>query len=140
MEEVLASCLKLDILSLMIFSSNNKLLYYSLVYPLLSSGLIFYNSKPCCSFTEKGSVNNCIIIVILILDNFFSLISSKHGYSTRLASKSAYYIHQVRTNYAKFNIHFSGPSVWNNLVENLKNSSLKLFKQTMKADILSTYC
>ena len=32
-QEVLTSCLKLDILSLMI-------LYYSLVYPFLSSGLI----------------------------------------------------------------------------------------------------
>ena len=73
-------------------------------------------------------------------DNFFSLISCKHGYNTRLASKSTYYIDQVRTNYAKFNILFSGPSVWNNLDENLKNSYLNLFKQTMKADILSTYC
>ena len=75
-------------------------------------------------------------------DNFFSLISSKHGYGTRLASKSTYYIDyidQVRTNYAQFNIHFSCPSVWNNLNGNLKNSSLNLFKQTMKADILSTY-
>ena len=34
-------------------------------------------------------------------DNFFSLISSKHGYGTRLASKSTYmyYIDQVRANY-----------------------------------------
>ena len=71
-------------------------------------------------------------------NNFFSLISSNHGCNTRLASKS-YYIDQVRTNYAQFNIHFSCPSVWNNLNGNLKNSSLNLFKQTMKADILSTY-
>ena len=38
-------------------------------------------------------------------DNFFSLMSSKHGigYSARLASKSTYYIDQVRTtgNYGK---------------------------------------
>ena len=73
-------------------------------------------------------------------DSFFSLISSKHGYNTRLASKSTYYIDQVRTNYGKFNIHFSGPSVWNNMAENLKTcSSLHLFKHTLKADILSTY-
>ena len=75
-------------------------------------------------------------------DNFFSLISSKHriGYSTRLASKSTYHIDQVRTNYGKSNIHFSGPSVWNNPDENLKSSSLNRFKQMMKVDILSTYC
>ena len=42
-------------------------------------------------------------------DNFFSLISSKHGYNTKLALKTTYYIDQVRTNYGKFNIHFSGP-------------------------------
>ena len=59
---------------------------------------------------------------------------------TRLASKSTYYIDQVRTNYGKFNIHFSGPSVWNNMAENLKTcSSLHLFKHMLKADILSTY-
>ena len=73
-----------------------------------------------------------------VFDNFLSLISSKQGYSARLAS--TYYIDQVRTNYGQFNIHFSGPSVWNNLDENLKSGSLNLFKQTMKADILSTYC
>ena len=62
-------------------------------------------------------------------DNFFSRISSKHGYNTRLASKSTYYVDQVRTNYGKFNIHFSGPSLWNNMAENLKTcSSLHLFK------------
>ena len=74
------------------------------------------------------------------LANFFSLISFKHGYSTRLASKSTYYIDQVRTNDGKFNIDFCGPFVWNNLDENLKSSSLHLFKQTTKADLLSAYC
>ena len=47
-------------------------------------------------------------------DNYFTFISSKHNYNTRLASKSTYYIDQVRTNYGKFNLHFSGPSIWNN--------------------------
>ena len=32
-------------------------------------------------------------------NNSFLLVSSKHGYSTRLASKSTYYIDQVRTNH-----------------------------------------
>ena len=45
-----------------------------------------------------------------------------------LASKSTYNIDQVRTNYAKFNIRFSGPSIWNNLDENLKGSSSHIFK------------
>ena len=62
-------------------------------------------------------------------DNFFSRISSKHNYNIRLASKSTYYIDHVRTNYGKINLHFSGPSVWNNLDEELKRSSLYLCKQ-----------
>ena len=52
-------------------------------------------------------------------DNFFLSISSKHNYNTRLASQSTYYINRVRTNYGKFNLHFSGPSIWNNLDEEL---------------------
>ena len=73
-------------------------------------------------------------------DNFFSPISSKHNnYNTKLASKSTYYIDQVRPNYGKFNLHFSGPSVWNNLDEDLKSSSLHLFRQATMEKFLSTY-
>ena len=61
------------------------------------------------------------------------------NYNTRLASKSTYYIDQVRTNYGKFNLHFSGSSVWNNLDEDLKSSSLYLFRQAMMEKFLSTY-
>lgn len=53
-------------------------------------------------------------------DNIFLCISPKQNYNTRLASKSTYYIDPVRTNYGKFNLHFSCPSVWNNLIEKLK--------------------
>ena len=53
------------------------------------------------------------------LNNCFTFISSKHYYNTRLASKPTYYIDQVRTNYDKFNLHFSGPSIWNNLDEEI---------------------
>ena len=61
--------------------------------------------------------------------NFFLSISSKHNYNTRLASKSTYYINRVRTNYGKFNLHFSGPSIWNNLDEELKSLSLHSVKE-----------
>jgi len=63
-------------------------------------------------------------------NNYLTFMSSKHNYNTRLASKSTY-IDQVRTSYGKFNIHyFSGPSIWNNLDEEIKGLSLRLFKQT----------
>ena len=54
-------------------------------------------------------------------DNYFTFISSKYYYNTRLASKSTYYIDYVRTNYGKFNLHFSGPSIWNKLDEEIKS-------------------
>ena len=37
----------------------------------------------------------------------------------------------IKTNYGNFYLHFSGPSVCNNLDEQLKSSSLRLFKKTM---------
>ena len=74
-----------------------------------------------------------------VFDNFFSRISSKHNYNTRLASKSTYYIDHVRSNYGKFNLHFSGPSIWNNLDEELKSFSLRSFKQTVTKNFLSSY-
>ena len=56
-------------------------------------------------------------------DNYFTFILSKHDYNTRLASKSTYYIDQVRTNYGKFNLHLSDPSIWNKLDEEFKSLS-----------------
>ena len=62
-------------------------------------------------------------LLLKAFNTFLSIISPKHNYNTRLVSKSTYYIDHVRTNYIKFYLHFSGPSIWNNLDENLKNIS-----------------
>ena len=156
-------------------------LYYSLVYPFPTYGLIAWGNtydrtlKPVVVLQKKAvriitfsnrdahssplfSQLGLIKLIDLVtihtalfmfqyhhhllhkaFDNFFSPISSKHNYNTRLASKSTYYIDQVRTNYGKFNFHFSGPSVWNNLDEDVKSSSLHLFRQAMMEKFLSTY-
>ena len=71
--------------------------------------------------------------------NFFQSVSSVHQYRTRLASKASYYTALIRTNYGKFSIKFMGPTVWNQIDEKLKNSSLKSFKQKMKESLLETY-
>ena len=39
----------------------------------------------------------------------------------------------------EYTAHFSGPSIWNNLDEELKSLSLHSFKQTMKKRYVSTY-
>ena len=95
------------------------------------AGMSSQHWVPLPNVVIRAKTNSCSKTRILSLN-----ISPKHGYSTSLASKSTYYIDQVRTNYGKFHIHFSGPSVWNSLDENLKSSSLHLFKETMKADLL----
>jgi len=174
----LASYLSLDI-----FVTNVILtqLYYSLVYPFLTYGLIVWGNtyittlKPIVIlqktavriitfskrdahssplFSQLGliklmdlvSIHTALFmfqchhnLLLKAFDNFFLSISSKHNYNTRLASKSTYYINRVRTNYGKFSLHFSGPSIWNNLDEELKSLSLHSFKQTMYKHYLSTY-
>lgn len=57
---------------------------------------------------------------------------SIHNYNTWLTSKSSYYIDHFETTYSKLNLHFSGPTLWNNLDEDLKRLSLLSFKQPLK--------
>ena len=165
------------------FVTNDILtqLYYSLVYPFLTYGLILWGNtytttlKPIVILQKKAvriitfskrdahssplfsqlglikfmnlvSIHTALFmfqchhtLLPKAFDNFFLSISSKHNFNTRLASKSTYYINRVRTNYGKFNLHFSGPSIWNNLDEELKSPSLHSFKQTMKKRYVSTY-
>ena len=121
-------------------------LYYSLVYPFLTYGLIAWGNiyattfKPVVVlqkravrmitflimrdahssplFSQLGLIKLMDLVTIYTalfmfqyhinllpkaFDNFFSRMSSKHNYNTRLASKSNYYIDHVRTNYGKFN-------------------------------------
>ena len=46
-------------------------------------------------------------------DNFFTLLSARHPYNTRIASRNNYYLPKARTNYGIFNIRFTGAKVWN---------------------------
>ena len=60
---------------------------------------------------------------------FFKKIQQVYKYNTRLSAKQSYYIPKARTNYGIFNIRFQGPKVWNDIDEQLKASSLPLFKK-----------
>ena len=70
------------------------------------------------------------------VNNYFIFISSTHNFNTKLASKSTYYIDQVRTNYGKFNLQFACASTWNNLDGEIKSLSLRLFKQNLTKQVL----
>ena len=61
-------------------------------------------------------------------ENFFQSVASVHSYNARLASKSAYYINTIKTNYGKFNIRFAAVKVWNHLEESIKHFPSKRLK------------
>ena len=74
---------------------------------------------------------NCIFMFTTHLNmlpssfsNFFTSISSRHKYETRLASWSTICIPSVRTNYGIFNTCFKGAFLWNNLEESVTSLSL----------------
>ena len=46
-------------------------------------------------------------------NTFFKSIDKVHQYATRLASRKSYYLPKARTNYRKFNIHFTGAKLLN---------------------------
>ena len=55
--------------------------------------------------------------LLVVFNQFFLLVSKRHGYNTRSASK----LPHVRTNYGKFSIKFVGAKVWHSIDEDLKN-------------------
>ena len=71
--------------------------------------------------------------------SFFAKITQIHNYNTRLASKQSYYLPKATTNYGIFNIRFQGPSVWNSIDEDIKSSSLSLFKKKMNQQFIKDY-
>ena len=70
-------------------------------------------------------------------DNFFIEVSKIHRYNTRLASKAAYSLPRVRTNYGKF--RFQGTKIWNSLDEETKASNRNIFKRRLLEKILNSY-
>ena len=78
------------------------------------------------------------VIPPVFLD-FFNPVSNIHKYNTRLASKNAYYIPKIKTNYGKFNIRFSGVKVWNSIQESFKLENRIKFKKLLKESILNSY-
>ena len=74
-----------------------------------------------------------------VFNSFFTKISQIHTYNTRLGAKQSYYLPKARTNYGIFNIRFQGPSVWNSIDEDIKLSSLSLFKKKVKQHFIKDY-
>ena len=63
-----------------------------------------------------------------------------HHHNTRLASRSSYSLPQIRTNYGKFNIRYSGAWLWNSIDEDAKDlSNRSQFKTYLTKFILEKY-
>ena len=61
---------------------------------------------------------------------FFKLNKDLHNYNTR----SALQVHKkrVRTNYKKYSTEYKGTQIWNNLLDDIKDSnSLNILKKNM---------
>lgn len=74
-----------------------------------------------------------------IFQSFFTKVDKIHSYNTRHAAKQSYYLPKARTNYGKFNIRFQGPTIWNDINEDIKQSSMFLFKKQLKQSFITSY-
>ena len=46
---------------------------------------------------------------------------------------------RARTNYGLYNIRFNGTKIWNSIGEDIKQSSLKTFKEKLKREYINIY-
>ena len=72
-------------------------------------------------------------------NSYFVQVNLKHSYNTRLAAKSSYSLPQIRTNYGKFNIKYSGVKIWNSIDESIKHLSKTKFKEILSSNILDSF-
>ena len=72
-------------------------------------------------------------------EHSFTPVKSIHSYNTRSAANQSYYIPRTRTHYGLYNIRFNGTKIWNSIGEDIKEASLKIFKEKLKREYINTY-
>ena len=72
-------------------------------------------------------------------NEFFTRVNRVHQHNTRLASKNAYYLPKIRTNYGKFNICFLGVKIWNSVSNDQKSKSRHVFKKSISDLLFANY-
>ena len=78
-------------------------------------------------------------LLSIAFHSFFTRVTNIHNYNTRLAVKQSYYLPFVRTNHGKFNIRFQGPSILTSIDNDIKLSSIAMFKKKMQIQYLESY-
>ena len=66
-------------------------------------------------------------------------ISSVHNHNTRLNNNTNYYVSTVNSNLAKTTFKYSGPTIWNTIPTEIKQSSTFKFKTLYKNYLLTSY-
>ena len=74
-----------------------------------------------------------------VFNLFFTKVSQTDSYNTRLASELSFCLPQVRTNYGKFRIRYTGAKVGNSIDEQIKNLKKAAFKGKLKDSLLEVY-
>ena len=71
-------------------------------------------------------------------NNYFSLNKQVHSYATRYAND--FHLPSCRTNLRKFSVSFQGPTYYNSIENDIKESnSLHLFKTKLKKKLYMNY-
>ena len=66
-------------------------------------------------------------------------ISSVHNHNTRLNNNTNYYVSTVNSNLAKTTFKYSGPTIWNTIPNEIKQSSSFKLKTLYKYNFLASY-
>ena len=65
--------------------------------------------------------------------------NDKHNVNTRFATRTTFYVPQIRTNNGKFNIRFNGPILWNEIDERFKILTPYSFKSELSMHFINLY-
>ena len=81
-------------------------------------------------------LNFITVLLPPAFDHFFTPVRSVHTYGTRSTANQSYYIPRAKTNLI---MAFNDPKIWNSTGEDIKQSSLKTFKEKLKSEFINTY-
>lgn len=70
---------------------------------------------------------------------YFTQQSAVHNYTTRSASKGAYYVPRFSNSRTKGSIKYIGVKVWNSIPQSITSRPYNSFKKSLKSHLLSYY-
>ena len=74
-----------------------------------------------------------------IFDSLFIKISDKHNVNNRFATRTTFYVPNIRTNYGKFIIRYNEPILWNETDERFKILTPYSFKSELSMHFIHLY-